>query len=292
MKRPTVCAWSSLVTLAILAAMLASCGGAATTTPPTGATTPPTSSAPPTTTTAAASVPTHGGQLVQVLATDPSVFDPAVTSAGGSILCDYVYESLFTSDWLRGTAGSNITDYTSGANYVEDYYGLQGLAESWTMPSQGVWVIKIRQGVRWQQTNTPAGSLMGGRELTVDDLVYNFNRLKDPRSWGMVSQTKMMNAASFEKTGPWEVTIKTPVDPWTAFVWLIYTAGFYRVFPTEVCKKYGDVSDWHNAVGTGPFILKDFVSGSSMTFAKNPTYWDTDPIGPGKGNKVPYVDAL
>lgn len=108
----------------------------------------------------------------------------------------------------------------------------------------------------------------------------------------MVSQPKMMNPATIEETGPWEVTIKTPVDPWTAFVWLIYSAGFYRVFPTEVCQTYGDVSDWHNAVGTGPFILKDFVSNSSMTFVKNPDYWDTDPAGAGKGNQVPYVDGL
>ena len=55
--------------------------------------------------------------------------------------------------------------------------------------------------------------------------------------------------------------------------------------------KYGDVQDWRNAVGTGPFILLDFVPGSSLTFKKNPNYWGTDPVGPGKGNPLPYVDT-
>ena len=30
----------------------------------------------------------------------------------------------------------------------------------------------------------------------------------------------------------------------------------------DAVKKWGDVRDWHHAIGTGPFILKDFVSDS------------------------------
>ena len=44
----------------------------------------------------------------------------------------------------------------------------------------------------------------------------------------------------------------------------------------EAVKKWGDVSDWHHAIGTGPFILKDFVSGRSATLIKNPNYWGYD----------------
>ena len=36
----------------------------------------------------------------------------------------------------------------------------------------------------------------------------------------------------------------------------------------EAVEKWGDVSDWHHAIGTGPFILKDFVSGNSATLIK------------------------
>jgi len=29
----------------------------------------------------------------------------------------------------------------------------------------------------------------------------------------------------------------------------------------EASPQWGDVSDWHHAVGTGPFILQDFCAG-------------------------------
>jgi len=35
-------------------------------------------------------------------------------------------------------------------------------------------------------------------------------------------------------------------------------------------QDVGDVRDWHHAVGTGPFMLQNFVSGSSATLVKNP----------------------
>ena len=58
----------------------------------------------------------------------------------------------------------------------------------------------------------------------------------------------------------------------------------------EAVKKWGDLSDWHHAIGTGPFILKDFISGSSATLIKNPDYWGHDERYPQ--NKLPYVDTI
>ena len=58
----------------------------------------------------------------------------------------------------------------------------------------------------------------------------------------------------------------------------------------DAVKKWGDVRDWHHAIGTGPFILQDFVSGSSVTLIKNPDYWAYDERYPQ--NKLPYIDKL
>jgi len=292
MKRIIV--WQSLVWGVVAALLLASCGTQTeqtTTSPPATTTTAkPTTPPTPVKTTPTAEVPKYGGTLIDVLTADPTMFDSGARS-GGTALGGTVYEGYLTLDWTRGPAGSGVTDLTTGANYVEDHLGLM-LAEAWQMPQVGVWKFQIRQGVRWQQTNTDAGRLMNGRAMTADDVVSSWNRLKaDPRSWGNVSQPAIMKAASIEKTGPWEVTIKTPVEPWTSFTWVVYGAGFLRQYPPEVVAKYGDVQDWRNAVGTGPFILLDFVPGSSLTFKKNPNYWGTDPVGPGKGNQLPYVDA-
>ena len=56
--------------------------------------------------------------------------------------------------------------------------------------------------------------------------------------------------------------------------------------------KYGDMTNWKNSEGTGPFILKDYVAGSQVIMVRNPNYWMTDPIGSGKGNQLPYLDSV
>ena len=41
----------------------------------------------------------------------------------------------------------------------------------------------------------------------------------------------------------------------------------------EAVTQWGNLNDWHHAIGTGPFILQDYVSGSSVTLVKNTNYW-------------------
>ena len=58
----------------------------------------------------------------------------------------------------------------------------------------------------------------------------------------------------------------------------------------DAVKQWGNLNDWHHAIGTGPFILTDFVAGSSVTLVKNPNYWGYDERYPQ--NQLPYVDKL
>jgi peptide/nickel transport system substrate-binding protein len=58
----------------------------------------------------------------------------------------------------------------------------------------------------------------------------------------------------------------------------------------EVIDKYGNAQDWRNTVGTGPFILTDYVSSSSLTAIRNPNYWGFDPQN--SNNRIPYVDSV
>jgi len=39
-------------------------------------------------------------------------------------------------------------------------------------------------------------------------------------------------------------------------------------------------------------MLTDFVTNSSATLVRNPGYWEIDPVGPGKGNQLPYVNGI
>ena len=64
----------------------------------------------------------------------------------------------------------------------------------------------------------------------------------------------------------------------------------------DIVKAYADssgqVSDWHHAVGCGPFIVEvqTFVSGSSVTLVRNPNYYGMDERHPQ--NQLPYADKV
>ena len=50
------------------------------------------------------------------------------------------------------------------------------------------------------------------------------------------------------------------------------------------------MTDWKASCGTGPFMLADYVPKSSVTYERNPNYWQTDPLRPG--NELPYLDGV
>jgi len=235
--------------------------------------------------------PRYGGTLSYRLAADPVNFDSGINRQGGA-LNGLVYQQYMTYDWTRSLAAGGPTNFAPGPNSLDDLLAPQ-LAESWQMPEQGVWILKIRQGVHWQKPNSDAGRLMNGREMTTDDVVSSIKRLFGTgQSWMHLSQPAAMNAMTVEKTGPWEVSIKTPVDYLTSFYWVIQGGGYNRVYPPEVVAKYGDLGNWRNALGTGPYMLTDYVPASQLLYTRNPDYWEKDPIGPGKGNQLPYVDTM
>ena len=104
------------------------------------------------------------------------------------------------------------------------------------------------------------------------------------------SNNPELRGAKITKTGPWEVTIKVPLDG--LMTGLSRFSDSNVMYPPDVITKYGNMNDWRNLVGTGPFMLIDYVAGSTLVLQRNPNYWQTDPIGPGKGNKLPYLDGI
>ena len=58
----------------------------------------------------------------------------------------------------------------------------------------------------------------------------------------------------------------------------------------EAVQKWEELNDWHHAVGTGAFILQEYIPDNSATLIKNPNYWGHDERYPQ--NKLPYIDKL
>jgi peptide/nickel transport system substrate-binding protein len=283
--------------LTSLALLLVSCGPSqsTTTTAPKTQTVQPTSATTTTTapkTTAVSDKPKYGGSLTVREVTDPLCCDSAANMMMTNTLgLNYVYEQLLKFDWAKGPAGTG--EYSNKAYTSPESQMGPELVESVEKPSPEVWILNIRKGVHYQKTDTEAGRLVNGREMTADDVVKAYERLvHGPNAAIKVLQPRVAAAFVIEKTGPWQVKFTTPVQPVTAQWWVIEGGGYGFMYPPELIDKYGDLNNWKNTVGTGPWIVSDWVIGSSVTLVRNPDYWGTNPVGPGKGDKLPYADKI
>ncbi len=98
-----------------------------------------------------------------------------------------------------------------------------------------------------------------------------------------------MQFESITATDKWKVVFKLKELNLGALA-AILDGNLARIYPPEVIKEHGDVTDWRNLVGTGPLMLTDWTKGSSVTWEKNPDYWRYDEKYPR--NRLPYIDRL
>lgn len=293
--------WLIASCLMVLSLVIASCGTAEPATP-TAPTTPaapvtPTAPAIPTTPTAPTQTlptpteaPKYGGTLNLIFENDIQGFDHAVFPRGFLNNVYLVNDTLVVGDWARGGAGTGEIDWAMSSQKRIDFIVGQ-LAESFEVLPPATIVFHIRQGVRFSlDPNLEASRLVNGREMTGDDVAFSLERhIQSPRSYLAVTDPTMPKNTTVTQPDKWTVVVKTALfnlDP----LWLMI--GEREIWPPEVIKKYGDVSDWRNQVGNGPFMMKEYIPGSSSTFVRNPTYWQRDPVGAGKSNQLPYLDAI
>ena len=228
--------------------------------------------------------PQYGGTINLRLAADVTAFDPDSIGATNSIMANWM-ELLFANDWTVDPATFNFTTF-----FVPTAYQSGQLATSYEMTDPNTIVVHLRQGVHWQ--NIPPAN---GREFTADDVVYKFDRLLGLGD-GFTQISPLMQVPVFL-----DLKSVTATDNYTvvfnfqgANVESIYEGVLGTNIPIiecpDVVKAYGNTSDWHHAIGTGPFILQDFVSGSSATLVNNSNYWGYDERYPN--NKLPYVNGV
>ena len=229
--------------------------------------------------------PQYGGQMVIRASRNIENFDPYFTEGLTSIYGGWM-ERLVSDDWTLDPAEWDFKMAWHPSKYMKGQ-----LAESWEFTDPSTHVVHLRKGIRWQ--NIPPAN---GREFIADDVVFHYNRMFG-LGGGFTKPSPFPTEVGFQ-----ELISVTAADKYTVvFKWKTTNHEFimetlHGVFQRQcmenpdAVKKWGDVSDWRHAIGTGPFILKDFVSGRSTTLIKNPNYWGYDERFPQ--NKLPYVDTI
>lgn len=279
------------VPLVLGASMLASCAPAEISPTAKPTTQEPTSTAkpPPSTTASAPGKPLYGGTLTALEGADPMGFDEAYTATMMATTLKTTNEELMSGDWSKGPAGTGQLDWFEGFGgrvSVE----IPFLAESWEMPDSTTIVFRLRHGIRWAlNTNSEASKLVAGRELNASDVAFSINRSwTSPTSFIFSSNQPQDRLVSVKALDKYTVECKVPAQVQGPDLFI--TGDQLKIIPPEVVSKYGDMKDWKNSVGTGPWILTDFVTGSSITYVRNQNYWMKDPLNPD--NQLPYADSV
>ncbi|MBE0671485.1 MAG: peptide ABC transporter substrate-binding protein [Anaerolineales bacterium] len=130
---------------------------------------------------------------------------------------------------------------------------------------------KLREGLKWSD----------GEPLTSDDVRFTIEVLSNPDSGALVGTSGFDLITSVE-TPDDLTTVLTYSEPYPGYL----DQFSYGLFPRHATGEPADMANWEwnrNPVTAGPFILSNWASGESISFTRNPNYYEA-----GK----PYLDGL
>lgn len=199
--------------------------------------------------------PVKGGTLVYSRQAETQSLDPITLRNGnGDIFAtELIYNGLVRSDPTGKT---------------QDLVG--GVADKWEVSDDGkTYTFHIRDGIKFSN----------GDPVTAEDVKFTLDRFGDPK----VNQVMSVVAGGYGSTKVVdEQTVEVRLsEPVASF---LYNISIFPAFvvPKKLVEEQGDAF-FKKPVGTGPYMVKEFVRGSHLTLERNPHYWEE-----GK----PYLDEV
>ncbi len=208
----------------------------------------------------------EGGTLYFILSGDPKTLNPALAQET-------------TSTAVLGEVFSGLTRTDLKTMKPEP-----DLAERWEVSKDGkVWTFYLRKDLRWSD----------GTPFTADDVVFTFNEVyyndQVPTSARDILTIKGKKIR-VEKVDDHTVRFILP-EPFAPFL----NALSVEILPKHKLEKHIKEGTFNTAwnvatdpkeiVGTGPWIIKEYVKGQRIVFERNPYYWEKDE----EGKKLPYI---
>ena len=210
--------------------------------------------------------PKQGGEIIITYKDDIATLDPAIGY-------DWTNWSMIKSLYSR------LMDYTPGTSDL-----VPSLAESFEVAPDGqTYTFKLRKGVKF--TN--------GREVVASDVQYSISRAVNPKTQGPgagffgsivgfedVSGGKSETLSGIETPDDHTVVFKLS-RPDATFLHVL-AINFASIVPKEAVEAAG--ADFgKKPLGSGAFMLKDWVIGQKMEFVRNPDYFVAN---------VPHIDKF
>jgi len=181
------------------------------------------------------------------LGQQPTTLNPlSSTDAYASTVQKYVIESLLVRD-------------------PSTYKYKPALAESWKISKDKMsYTFTIRQGVKWHD----------GKPLTIDDIIFSFKAIVDPKNKYHTAHLKSYfdGLKEVKKTGEHQVTFYAKNKYFGNFS----TAADLKIVPKHL---YLDTSKKNirklnkTLIGTGPYIFKKIKRGKNLVLINNKNWW-------------------
>ena len=188
-----------------------------------------------------------------------------------------------TSNTVAGLAiVDNVADGLVGYNWTTQQI-IPRLATSWTVSPNGLtYNFTLRQGVYFVNPATN----MTMDEFNATDVQYTFNRVLGQGN-GYVFATAGLNMSTFHIYDPFHFSVSLNA-PFAAFISTL-ADPYNAIIDKSVDLAHGGTVNGtvnafmeSNLVGTGPYMMTQWVKGDHITLMRNPYYW-----GP-----KPYLDRI
>lgn len=191
--------------------------------------------------------PNYDGSLKIGTDQNPTTLDPAL------------YQDLASSQVMRNVY-ETLVAYNSDVTEV-----LPLIAKSWEVNDELTeWTFYLNEDVYFQK-----GEFQDGRNVTAEDVKYSFER--EIEISPMVRIYMIDNVEVIDT-----YTVKVNLQyPYAAFLTVLTDIGA-AIVPEEEAEGWGDEFTLH-PVGTGPFVMTEWVKDDHMTFERYEDYWGEKP---------------
>ena len=182
-------------------------------------------------------------ELTIDLASDAATLDPHVQWDTDSYS---VYRNIFDNLVTRDVSGKIVPQVAAAWHYTDDK----------------TLVFDLRSDIRFQD----------GTKLTPDDVAFSVQRIINP-AFKSPQLSQFDQIASADVTGPAQVTLHTK----SAYPALLAQLVKLSIVPKAYVEKVGDQEFNLKPIGSGPYKLRSWQRGVSVTLDAMPDYWRGKP---------------
>jgi peptide/nickel transport system substrate-binding protein len=137
------------------------------------------------------------------------------------------------------------------------------LAISWEQLEPTVWQYKLREGVQFSN----------GEPFNAEQVKFSFDRVMAPDSDSM-RKGETRYVSSVEVVDDYTVNFHTAgIIP----LFDLYVTAKFPIVPQGYITENGAEHFATNPIGTGPYVLEEWVKDDHITLRKNPSYWGEEP---------------